>query len=207
VFRSNFGRLREIGRDMPGGTRSAPLRVGGVPVADAICFDVAYDDLFEAQLRHGARMITVQTSNAMFIETDQVAQQFEITRLRALASGRALAVASVNGISGVVGPDGDVLARAAVRTPDVLVEEVPLSSSLTPGVRLGPWPARALALVALLALWVALTPGRRVPYRRRAAHPGADVDEPGPDRHDAGSGGPAGELVPATPSRQRGGTP
>lgn len=201
IFRSNFGRLREIGRDMPGGTRPTPLRVGGVEVADAICFDVAYDDLFAAQLGHGARMITVQTSNAMFIETDQVAQQFEITRLRALASGRALAVASVNGISGVVRPDGTVQARADVRSTEVLVEEVPLSSALPPGVRLGPWPARVLAGVALVALGVALTRRPGVPYRRRATAAGVHAPARGP----AGTDDPDSGLVPAAPTPQRGG--
>ena len=87
----------------PGWSRSA---IAGVEVADSICFDVAYDDAIYAQVSRGAQLLTVQTSNATFIHTDQIDQQFAITRLRAIETGRWLAVASTNGVSGVIAPDG-----------------------------------------------------------------------------------------------------
>lgn len=163
----NFGRLQEIRRDMPAGSRTAPLRIGDVDVVDSICFDVAYDDVYRSQLRAGGRMIVVQTSNAMFINTDQIDQQFEITRLRALATGRSLAVSSTNGLTGVIDPRGQVQARAAIRTQSALVEEVPLSSTITPGVLIGAWSAWVTSALALMALAVALLGGRRFPYSRR----------------------------------------
>ena len=86
----------------------------------------------------------MQTSNATFIRTDQIDQQFAITRLRAIETGRWVVVASTNGISGVIAPDGTVVAAAAQRTQDVLVEPVGLVAALTPAVRLGPWPGRLL---------------------------------------------------------------
>ena len=73
-------------------------------------------------------MLTVQTSNASFIFTDQIEQQFAITRLRAIETGRWLAVASTNGLSGVIRPDGSVAAEADPQTTAVLVEEVDLMS-------------------------------------------------------------------------------
>ena len=78
-------------------------------MADAICFDVAYDDGIGGQVARGAELVTVQTSNAMFSRTGQLAQQFEISRLRALETGRWVVVAAINGISGVVRPDGTVV--------------------------------------------------------------------------------------------------
>ena len=101
-----FDRLREVGRDMLSGTRDEPLDIGGVQVADAICFDIAYDDGLTAQLRNGAELLVVQSSNATFIHTDQIDQQFAITRLRAIETGRWVAVATTNGVSGVIAPDG-----------------------------------------------------------------------------------------------------
>ena len=97
VFGDSFGKLDMIPRDMLSGTREEPLRVGDALVADAICFDVAYDDGLYDQVTHGAQMVVVQTSNAMFIHTSQIEQQFEISRVRAIELGRSLAVASVNG--------------------------------------------------------------------------------------------------------------
>jgi apolipoprotein N-acyltransferase len=171
VFTRQFGRLAVIPRDMVSGTRQEPLRVAGTRVADAICFDVAYDDVLDAEVRRGARLLTVQTSNATFVDTDQLEQQFAITRLRAAETGRWLVVASTNGISGVVAPDGSVLASTPRRTQDVLVERVGLDSSITPAVALGPWTGRlclALTLLGLVLAW------RRpdLPYARHRGRTG-----------------------------------
>jgi apolipoprotein N-acyltransferase len=183
-FTRQFGRLAEIPRDMLSGTRKEPLQVAGVDVADSICFDVAYDDGIYAQVSRGAELLTVQTSNATFIHTDQIDQQFAITRLRAVETGRWLAVASTNGITGVVAPDGSVVASARPRTQAALVEQVDLVSSVTPAVRIGPWAGRlaaALAVAGLVLAWV--------PYRRR------------PTRHQAEEDSVPSDLAGATPSR------
>ncbi|WP_244246956.1 apolipoprotein N-acyltransferase [Nocardioides euryhalodurans] len=158
----SIGQLRLIPRDMLGGTRTEPLPVGGTLVADAICFDVAYDDGIHAQLRNGGQLLTVQTSNAMFIHTAQIEQQFEISRLRALETGRHVLVAATNGVSGVIAPDGTVVARAGIRTQDVLVEDVTIADGLTPAVWAGSWPGRAAVALTVLGLVLGL-----LPYRRR----------------------------------------
>ena len=159
---SDYGKLMMIPRDMVRGTSLEPIRVGDVRLADAICFDVAYDEGIGGQVARGAELVVVQTSNAMFSETAQLDQQFEISRLRALETGRWVVVAAVNGISGVVRPDGTVVTSAGAQTSAVLVETVGLSSTTTPAVRIGIWPARLLLifLAAHTALGV-------VTYRRR----------------------------------------
>ncbi len=75
----------------------------------------------------------MQTSNASFIFTDQVEQQFAMTRARAIESGRYVAVASTNGISGVIAPDGEVVDRTDRMTRDVIVETVDLKSGADAG--------------------------------------------------------------------------
>ena len=169
VIPDTYGQLRLITRDMARGTRLEPLRIAGVPVADAICFDVAYDDGIAAQVSRGAELITVQTSNAMFVETGQIHQQFEISRLRALEADRWVVVAAINGVSGIVDPEGRVVASAGARTSAVLVEEVGLRRDVTPASRMGVWPGRfLLATVAVHAAYLLAT------YRRgskRGAQP------------------------------------
>lgn len=166
-----FGKLALIPRDMLSGSRRTPLPVAGVEVANSICFDIAYDDGIVDQVTRGAELLTVQTSNASFIFTDQIDQQFAITRLRAIETGRWLVVASPNGVSGVISPDGDVVATADPRTEATIVEEVGLSTTVTPGVRLGAWVARACAAVTVLGLALAL-----LTYRRSRT-PGSSDDE------------------------------
>lgn len=164
----NFGRLALIPRDMLAGTRQQPLSIAGVEVADAICFDVAYDDGLYAQVRHGADLVTVQTSNATFIHTTQIEQQFAISRLRGIETGRWVVVAATNGISGIIAPDGSVVDRAGVRTQDVLVETVGLGTGTTPAVRLGAWPGRVCLAATVLGLLLELVPYRRQRNTSRA---------------------------------------
>jgi apolipoprotein N-acyltransferase len=165
-----FDRLREVGRDMVSGTRREPLDIDGVQVADAICFDIAYDDGLTAQLRNGAQLLVVQSSQATFIHTDQTDQQFAITRLRAMETGRWVAVATTNGISGLIAPDGHVIATADKRTRAVLVEQLGLTSQLTPAIRIGPWAGRVASGLTLLGMLFVLLPYPR--GRQRAAGAG-----------------------------------
>lgn len=165
---SDYGKLRTISRDMAAGDRETPLRIAGTLVADAICFDVAYDDSIAAQVRNGAELITVQTSNAMFIKTAQVDQQFEISRLRAVEARRGVVVAALNGISGIIGPDGEVLTTAARGSEAILQSQVPLAATVTPATAVGQWPARiaATALVGHVVLIAVFYRGRVRRVRR-----------------------------------------
>lgn len=168
-----FGRLDEIRRDMIAGTRTEPLRIAGVDVANAICFDIAYEDVLHKQLRRGAELMTVQTSNAMFIFTDQIEQQFAITRVRAMEAGRWTVVSSPNGISGVIGPDGQVAARTQARTAEVLLQEVGLIRTVTPAVHLAPWLTGMFTCLSLLGLLLGT-----LAYRRSRKHSGSPSSLP-----------------------------
>jgi apolipoprotein N-acyltransferase len=80
--------------------------------------------------------------------------------VRAIETGRWTAVSSTNGVSGVIGPDGEVVDVALPRTQDVLLEPVALIDTLTPATRIGPWSGRLAALVTVVGLLMALG-GRR----------------------------------------------
>ncbi|WP_227492411.1 apolipoprotein N-acyltransferase [Nocardioides salarius] len=151
-------RLAEIPRDMLPGAEAEPLDIdteeGIVRIADAICFDVAYADPIAQQVRSGAELVVVQTSNAMFTGTSQREQQFTMSRARALETGRTVIVASLNGISGIITADGEVLARLEERTTDTMLEEVATSRAATPALRLMPViDASLLGVAAIGAIW------------------------------------------------------
>ena len=59
-----IGRFDRVPRDFVRGTEPGVLTIGGVVVGDAICFEVAYDDVFTSVIAGGAEVITVQTNNA-----------------------------------------------------------------------------------------------------------------------------------------------
>ncbi len=155
------GQLARIPRDMRAGDETEPLRLGPARVADAICFDVAYDNGIAAQIENGADLLAVQTSNATFIFTGQVDQQFALTRARAVESGKTTVVASTNGISGIIAADGTVLAATDRRVQEVLVDRVPLRDGVTPGTRMGMLLRATVRPAALLVVLVALVRRRR----------------------------------------------
>jgi apolipoprotein N-acyltransferase len=165
LFGTHLAQLNQIPRDMVRGTRDTPLDIAGLKVADAICFDVAYDDGVYAQVAHGGELVVVQTSNAMFIHTDQIDQQFAISRLRAIETHRSVVVAAINGHTGVIAPDGAVVASTPTRTMSYVDTKVGLYDVVTPAVRIGPWVGRACVALVVVGLLVALVRGRGQ-YRR-----------------------------------------
>jgi len=163
LFGSHLAQLNDVSRDMVRGTRLTPIEVGGIRVADAICFDVAYDDGLYAQLSRGGELVVVQTSNAMFIHTSQIEQQFAISRLRAIETHRYVVVAAINGITGVIAPDGSVVRSVPTRTEAYVDAPVELYDAVTPAVRIGPWVGRACVVLVALGWALALGLGQ---YRR-----------------------------------------
>lgn len=178
LFGSHLAELNVIPRDMVRGTRVAPLEIAGTKVADAICFDVAYDDGLYAQLARGGQLIVVQTSNAMFIHTDQIDQQFAISRLRAIETHRYVVVAAINGVTGVISPDGTVVDSVPARTRSYVDSRVGLYDAVTPAVRIGPWLGRGCVAVVVLGWLLAATQYRRT----RRSTPLTDAAAPLPDR-------------------------
>ncbi len=124
-----------------------------VPVADVICFEVAYDGLVREAVRAGGEVVVVQTNNASFGRSPESTQQLAMTRLRAVEHGRAAIQASTVGVSGVVAPDGTLLDSTGLFTADRMVAAVPVRSGLTVADRAGDapvWVAAGLVAVALL---------------------------------------------------------
>lgn len=150
-------RVSDIQRDMVPGPSAFPLKVDDLLVANALCFDVAYDDVLREQVALGAGLAVVQTSNAMFLGTAQQEQQWVVTRARAIEVGRAIVVSSMNGISGAIAADGTVIARLPDTESGSAMVSVEVRTEKTLAVRLGSWPPRTAYIVGaasvLMAAW------------------------------------------------------
>jgi apolipoprotein N-acyltransferase len=156
-------RLDQIPRDMVPGTEPGVLEMNGVGFGLVICFEIAYDDVVREAAVDGTSALVVQTNNATYMGTGQVEEQFAISRLRAIETGRPVVVAATNGVTGVIAPDGHVQERAPVRTQTVVVDQVfvvnrPLALDIGLGVKTG------LVTISVISVLVALGLG----YRRRS---------------------------------------
>ena len=148
--------------DFTPGRRAVVFTIGKVRLGDVICYEVGFDNLVRSEVTAGANLLAVQTNDADF-ELDgqqgETLQQLEMARIDAIATGRAVAVASTIGISAIIAPDGHVITASKPWKRAELEARVPLESVLTPADRAGSSPE--LIIVVLTALALAWTLARR----------------------------------------------
>ena len=142
-------------------------------LGDVICFEVAYDGLVRSVVDKGAQLIVVQTNNASFGRSGETYQQLAMGRIRAVEHGRTVVVAATSGLSAIISPNGSLLERSSLFTPQALVASVPLRTSLTLADRLGGWTELVLVVLGALGLLSVIqwrsTRGYRVVGRRLTA--------------------------------------
>jgi apolipoprotein N-acyltransferase len=164
VLSKYITRLRRVAKDFAKGKQTGILQVGPARIGDVICFEVAYDGIVNDAVSKGGRVLVVQTNNATYEHTDQPVQQFAMSRLRAVETGRAVLIAATSGISAVIEPDGSVLKQTKLATAAEIEASVPLRDPLTIADRVGAAPEWFLAIVGLLAVGAAV--GLAGPRRR-----------------------------------------
>jgi apolipoprotein N-acyltransferase len=142
-----------VTEDMVAGHGNGLLRGGPVPIGDVICFEVAYDSLVRSSVAAGAQLLVVQTNNATFGNTPETYQQLAMSQLRAVETDRTVIQVATTGKSAVIGPDGDVRdSSGRLFTSAILVDTVPLRTSLTLATRVGAIPEYVLTLLAVFGV-------------------------------------------------------
>ncbi|MCB5179255.1 apolipoprotein N-acyltransferase [Streptomyces antimicrobicus] len=149
LFSSDVDRVR---RDFGPGTDPGVFAMNGSRVGMVTCFEAAFDDAVRSTVRAGAQVIAVPSNNATFGRSQMTYQQLAMDRIRAVEHSRSVLVPVTSGVSAVIRPDGTVVQRTRLFTPDALVAEIPLRSTETPATRLGPLPEYALLAVAAAGL-------------------------------------------------------
>jgi len=165
-----------IGREYTPGTTDAVLDLGSentdgrsVPAGIAICFDIVDDQLIREMVDQGAQLVLGQTNNADFGRTDESVQQLAIARIRAIETARTVVNVSTVGTSAIVLPDGAIQVQLPWYEPGVMVEDVPLLTTVTPAVLAGRQLEWLACIVGLGGLLIAGIGGRRSGARRGRA--------------------------------------
>src|SRR5690554_3483527 len=115
----------------------------------AICFDIVDDALLHQMVDGGAEIILAPTNNADFGRSDESVQQLAIARLRAIEYGRSVVNTSTVGTSAIIAPDGSTIVELETFTPGVMLEDVPLSNTVTPASVIGRWVEWLAGLIGL----------------------------------------------------------
>lgn len=152
-----------VSRDYQFGTRPNVVEVAGIRAGISICFDIADDQQAYDMIAGGAQIILAQTNNADFGHTDESVQQLAIARLRAIETGRSLVNISTVGTSAIITPDGSTLNQIPTFNAGAMLNDVPLSTTVTPAMVWGRTIELGIVAVGLagLALVLIKKPRRR----------------------------------------------
>jgi len=131
-----------------GGAHQAPLPAAGLRFATTICYEDVYGSYELPLLGESDALVTV-TNDAWFAHTAEHAQHLQIARTRALEDGRYVLRAANDGISAVIGPRGEIVARAPEYRPYVLKAQFTARRGLTPYAYYGNWLMICLAAITL----------------------------------------------------------
>ncbi len=128
-----------------------PLALAGQLVAPNICWEDAFGEEIIRQLPQATLLVNV-SNVAWFGDSLAPAQHLQISRVRALETGRAMLRATNTGMTAIIDPRGAVAARLPQFVEGVLEGEVQGYSGATPYVKLGNTPVVLMCVVLLGAL-------------------------------------------------------
>ncbi len=171
-FRANLDwieALEQVPIDRAPGERARAVRVANLPpIGTPICFENSFPEIPRALVNDGAQLLVVPVNNASYGFSAASEQHLQMSRIRAVETGRWVVNAAVSGVSAFIDPSGRVLARTELFEPAVLRSTVVLSDETTLFVRFGNW-VPWLSLPVLASLF--LPPRRRARPDRTTAPP------------------------------------
>src|SRR6202167_104752 len=106
-----------------GAAQQLPLVGAGLPLATTVCYEDAFGSDQLANLGSAELLINV-TNDAWFGRSSARYQHFQIARMRALEAGRYMVRAANDGISAIIGPHGEVIARAPGFRDETLASQI-----------------------------------------------------------------------------------
>ena len=124
-----------------------------------MCYEDAYGSTLLPVMGRATMLLNV-TNDSWFARSTARYQHLQISRLRAMETGRPMVRAANDGVSAAIGPHGEFIAKAPEYEANVMRATVQPRTGLTPYARTGNWPVLCLALFsALFSAYFA----RRVP--------------------------------------------
>jgi len=152
----------------PGAAKQPPLPAAHLELGASVCYEDGYGSSMLSVLPTADALVNV-TNDAWFGHSTARHQHLQIARMRALEQGRYMMRAANDGISAIIGPHGELIARAPEFRPVALVSQIVPYKGLTPYARVGNWLVVSLATLALAyGLWVGNDSGR-IPRVRPAS--------------------------------------
>lgn len=137
----------------PGNAQQDPLRVKGVKVAAATCYEVAYSNQVRQNLQ-GSHWLLTLSNDTWFGDSIGPHQHLQLVSARALETGRPVVRVTNNGITAIIGVDGQIQQQIPQFTATSLHGQIQGYQGQTPFVIFGPLPTLLLLAGIFLSLWL-----------------------------------------------------
>lgn len=137
--------------DFQAGDESKIFQVGVGKILPVICFEILDDRLLRSSIEN-SNLIVAQTNNATFGESAESDQQLQITRARAIESGRSIVVVSTVGNTALIDQNGKISSILAKYDSGILYGEMNLSSANTSAYWLTAWVEQGCFAVIVILL-------------------------------------------------------
>ncbi len=132
----------------PGPDQQPLLEAAGQKVGISVC----YEDVFGEEVIRAlpeASLLVNATNNAWYGDSFAPPQHLQISRMRALETGRPVLRVTTNGISALINPKGKIVARSPQFATYVLSGTAQPMQGATPYVRVGNYAVLILMLLSL----------------------------------------------------------
>ena len=140
--------------DLTSGKNQQPLlRLAGHPAGASICYEATLARKINTALPEAAFLINA-SNDAWFGDSLAPHQHLQIAAMRSLESGRWMVRATNTGISALINPHGEVVARTPQFEQAVLRGDITPMQGATPFVIFGAWPIWLLSVLGICALGV-----------------------------------------------------
>lgn len=144
----------KLGEFTPGNADQPLLMAAGYAFLTSVCYEDVFAESNANDLAAAAYLVNV-TNDAWFGRSIEPYQHMQIARMRALESGRYLLRATNTGQTGIVSPEGKIIAQAPLFQEFVLAGEIVPMAGMTPFASWGDnvvMLSIVLLMIALLAL-------------------------------------------------------
>jgi apolipoprotein N-acyltransferase len=94
------------------------VTINDAKISPIVCFEIAWNKTLTKQINDGGQLVSVHTNNATYAFSNQIDQQFEMSRIRAIETGREVVISATTGISAHIDRNGSILWQSKEFAPE-----------------------------------------------------------------------------------------